>query len=78
MTSFSHALSVVVLKPTKAVRNESNGRSVESMSGFTSYFLDKPRKKLICTICRLPMRDPVQIKSCGHRFCDLCLQQFLR
>lgn len=48
------------------------------MSGFTCYFVDRIRRKCICTICRLPMRDPVQIKSCGHRFCDVCLQEYLR
>ncbi|KAK7087666.1 TNF receptor-associated factor 4-like isoform X1 [Littorina saxatilis] len=47
------------------------------MPGFSFVFVDKPRRRCLCPVCRLPMRDPVQIKTCGHRFCDICLQELL-
>lgn len=50
----------------------------EKMPGFEVAFVDKPRRRCLCPVCRLPMRDPVQIKSCGHSFCDVCLQGLLR
>ncbi|XP_041348964.1 TNF receptor-associated factor 4-like isoform X2 [Gigantopelta aegis] len=47
------------------------------MPGFGLIFLSKLRRRCYCLLCRLPMRDPVQITSCGHRFCDVCLQEYL-
>lgn len=34
-------------------------------------------RELRCPLCSLPMKDAVKITSCGHAFCDTCLQRFL-
>ena len=46
--------------------------------GFDYKFLEKPKRRLLCPLCGKPMREPVQVSTCGHRFCDTCLQEFLR
>ncbi|XP_074642015.1 TNF receptor-associated factor 4-like [Tubulanus polymorphus] len=47
------------------------------MPGYSDIFVDVLKRELFCLLCQLPMRDPVQITSCGHRFCDTCLQEYL-
>ncbi|NP_001161672.1 TRAF-like protein [Saccoglossus kowalevskii] len=47
------------------------------MPGYQYKFAEKVRRKYVCPLCRLPMRDPVQITTCEHRFCDICLQAYL-
>ncbi|KAK3607255.1 hypothetical protein CHS0354_002228 [Potamilus streckersoni] len=47
------------------------------MPGHTVSFPHKLRKRCYCLLCHLPMRDPVKVTTCGHRFCDLCLQEYL-
>lgn len=49
-----------------------------AMPGFDYKFLEKPKRRLLCPLCGKPMREPVQVSTCGHRFCDTCLQEFLR
>jgi hypothetical protein len=53
-------------------------RSPLAMPGFDYKFLEKPKRRLLCPLCGKPMREPVQVSTCGHRFCDTCLQEFLR
>ncbi|KAH9499150.1 TNF receptor-associated factor 4 [Bulinus truncatus] len=47
------------------------------MPGYSFTFVDKLRKRCFCPLCHLPMRDPVLVRTCGHRFCDVCLQEYL-
>ncbi|XP_076801596.1 TNF receptor-associated factor 4-like [Clavelina lepadiformis] len=47
------------------------------MPGYQTKFVDKVRKRHQCPLCHLPMRDPVQITACRHRYCDTCLQDYL-
>ncbi|XP_055861701.1 TNF receptor-associated factor 4-like isoform X1 [Biomphalaria glabrata] len=47
------------------------------MPGYSFTFVDKLRKRCYCPLCHLPMRDPVLVRTCGHRFCDVCLQEYL-
>ena len=47
------------------------------MPGYNVKFVDKVRKRHQCPLCHLPIKDPVQITTCKHRFCDTCLQEFL-
>lgn len=49
-----------------------------AMPGYDYKFLEKPKRRLLCPLCGKPMREPVQVSTCGHRFCDTCLQEFLR
>uniref|UniRef100_I3K617 TNF receptor-associated factor n=2 Tax=Oreochromis TaxID=8139 RepID=I3K617_ORENI len=48
------------------------------MPGFDYKFLEKPKRRFQCPLCSKAMREPVQVSTCGHRFCDTCLQEFLR
>ncbi|KAG8450817.1 hypothetical protein GDO86_003184 [Hymenochirus boettgeri] len=47
------------------------------MPGFDYKFLEKLRRKFLCPLCGKAMREPVQVSTCGHRYCDTCLQEFL-
>ncbi|GAA6081266.1 TNF receptor-associated factor 4b [Tachysurus ichikawai] len=47
------------------------------MPGLDYKFLERPRRRFLCPLCSKPMREPVQVSTCGHRFCDTCLQDFL-
>uniref|UniRef100_A0A8D2LS50 TNF receptor associated factor 4 n=1 Tax=Varanus komodoensis TaxID=61221 RepID=A0A8D2LS50_VARKO len=47
------------------------------MPGFACKFLEKPKRRLLCPLCAKAMREPVRVSTCGHRFCDTCLQEFL-
>uniref|UniRef100_A0A8C2GZ28 TNF receptor-associated factor n=1 Tax=Cyprinus carpio TaxID=7962 RepID=A0A8C2GZ28_CYPCA len=47
------------------------------MPGLDLKFLERPRRSFYCPLCEKPMRDPVQVSTCGHRFCDTCLQEYL-
>ncbi|KAK2170372.1 hypothetical protein LSH36_3g20009 [Paralvinella palmiformis] len=48
------------------------------MPGFDMIFVNPLARYLYCPLCKLAMKEPVKITSCGHRFCDSCLQDFLR
>ncbi|KAK9412659.1 TNF receptor-associated factor 4 [Crotalus adamanteus] len=54
------------------------GGSAGAMPGFDYKFLEKPKRRLLCPLCAKAMREPVRVSTCGHRFCDTCLQEFLR
>lgn len=30
-------------------------------------------RAIVCPLCERPFRDPVQVTTCGHRFCRSCL-----
>ncbi|XP_031550171.1 TNF receptor-associated factor 6-B-like [Actinia tenebrosa] len=41
--------------------------------GYDFDFVDKLADDCICKICHLALRQPVQTRCCGHRFCKDCL-----
>ena len=43
-----------------------------SLGGYEDDFVGEVEDELQCTICRLPLKDPILTK-CGHRFCRECL-----
>lgn len=49
----------------------------ESRYGYDFDFISAPEPKYICPICMLVFKDPMQT-NCGHRFCRICLFQWLR
>ena len=49
----------------------------EYPSGFDEDFVDTVEDDFLCSICQLPLRDPLQTK-CGHRFCKRCLEEHFR
>ena len=48
------------------------------MPGYAYQFISHLKRELYCGLCELPMRDPVQLSTCNHRFCDLCLHEYLK
>ena len=40
--------------------------------GYDVTCLDDVPDELRCVVCRFVLRDPVQIMTCGHRFCNDC------
>ena len=49
---------------------ELGGYDFEFTSVVTDYFK--------CPVCRLTVKDPMQIGGCGHRLCNICLGSLLR
>ena len=43
-------------------------------SGYDDTFINPVDDDLQCSICFLPLREPV-LTGCGHRFCRECLEQ---
>ena len=41
---------------------------------FTS---EVPDELMICVFCHLPLKVPIQLSDCGHRFCKSCFDQFV-
>ena len=48
-----------------------------SSSGYDEEFVNEVDEDLICFICKLTLREPVQTR-CGHRFCNACLKELFR
>lgn len=64
--------------PESESESESAAKASEIMPGFDYKFLEKPKRRFLCPLCAKAMREPVRVSTCGHRFCDTCLQEFLR
>jgi len=45
--------------------------------GYDYEFFPAADERFICPVCMLVMRRSVQT-TCGHRFCDTCIRQWLR
>ena len=45
--------------------------------GYDYEFVPPVEDDLVCAICQLALKEPVQTK-CGHRFCQECLAKFHR
>ena len=50
----------------------------QTLGGYELDFVGEIPPGCECAICQLPMKDPLIIESCGHRFCNVCLQPVLR
>ena len=48
------------------------------LGGYNYEFLAVVPERLKCSICLLTLKDPVQVKRCGHRFCKLCINPILK
>jgi len=48
-----------------------------STGGYDYEFFPALDERFVCPICMLAMRRSVQT-TCGHRFCDTCVRQWLR
>ena len=49
--------------------------SMEEQYGFDANFISEVADNLKCGVCHLVMRQPVQIMTCGHRFCKPCFER---
>lgn len=58
--------------------DEEDGETRPTLGGYEYEFIDNVSDNQICPVCLLPMRDAVQTKECGHRFCKDCLHGILR
>lgn len=65
-------------RPRRRTPRRETVRQQATMPGFDYKFLEKPKRRFQCPLCSKAMREPVQVSTCGHRFCDTCLQEFLR
>ena len=46
-------------------------------SGYDEDFVDAVEDDFQCSICHLPLKEPV-LTICGHRFCKGCLEEHFR
>ena len=50
--------------------------SLEDQYGYDeSIFISEIPEHLLCMICTLVLRDPIQILCCGHKACELCFER---
>lgn len=47
------------------------------VGGYDDEFLNEVEDDLQCSICHLPLKDPMQTK-CGHRCCKTCLDEHFK
>lgn len=47
------------------------------VGGYDDKFVKAVEDDLQCSVCRLPLKDPMQTK-CGHRFCRTCLGEHFK
>lgn len=43
--------------------------------GYDANFVEEVATDLKCVVCYFPLRKPVQVIQCGHRFCEECFEQ---
>ncbi|XP_022787414.1 TNF receptor-associated factor 6-like [Stylophora pistillata] len=48
------------------------------LGGYDYEFTSDVPEDFECPVCHLPMKDPVQIVQCGHRFCSICMESLFR
>ena len=46
--------------------------TMEEQYGFDADFVGEVPEFFKCVVCHLVLREPVQIMTCGHRFCKPC------
>ena len=47
-------------------------------SGYEDEFVNAVDEDLHCSICHLPLKEAVQTRKCGHRFCRQCLDEHFK
>ena len=50
------------------------GGDVLELGGYDYEFTIKVPEYWKCPLCRLTLKDPVQIVGCGHRLCKICME----
>lgn len=54
------------------------GRNIPELGGYDYEFTSKVAEDWECPVCRITLKDPVQIVGCGHRLCKICMESLLR
>ena len=54
------------------------GGGVPQLGGYDYELVNEVPDKLKCSICLLPLKDPMQVTKCGHRICKVCIDPILR
>ena len=54
------------------------GDGVPQLGGYHYEFVNEVPDRLKCSICLFPLKDPIQVTKCGHRFCRKCIDPILR
>lgn len=52
--------------------------SIESKAGYDVDPIEMVGRRYECHICHLILRDPVQFSECGHRFCKICINKYIK
>jgi len=51
--------------------------AVSAVGGYDYIFITDLPEDLVCTLCHLAFKNPLQIEECGHIFCKLCFDQMV-
>lgn len=54
------------------------GQNVPELGGYEFEFTSEVPDDFQCPVCRLTIKDPIQILGCGHRLCKICSESLLR
>ena len=46
------------------------------LGGYNDEFVREVEDDLICSICKLPLKEALQSRWCGHRFCWICIDSY--
>lgn len=61
----------------KAIKMATGGK-VPELGGYDYEFASNVPEDLVCLVCKLTLKEPVQIVECGHRLCSICKESLLR
>ena len=53
-------------------------REDASLGGYDDKFVIPVDEDLFCSICHHPLKEAVQTRKCGHRFCRQCLDEHFK
>ena len=48
---------------------------MEEQYGIDATFISEVPQYLKCVVCRLVLRQPMRITTCGHKFCEACFER---
>ncbi|XP_067052173.1 TNF receptor-associated factor 4-like isoform X2 [Acropora muricata] len=50
------------------------GQPPSQLGGYNDEFVEEIEDDWVCPICTLPLKEAVQTRPCGHRFCKACIE----
>ena len=70
--------AILSLFPKARVSEMARGGDVPKLGGYDYEFTSTVPEDWQCPVCRLTLKDPVQIVGCGHRLCTICMESLMR